>query len=110
NGIAVDSTGILNVVEDHRILRYYTTTGGGHTAGDLKQMLYGLFGGYAVDSYGYTSDGKYFLYNSLDVYEVDSLYTGGPREGWLGDGTWRLASRNVLPSTAEDNGVMETRT
>ena len=103
-GIAVDSSGILNVVDDHRIQAVYTTTGGGHNAGDLKQSLYGIFGGYPVQTFGYTNDGHFLLVQGPDTYEVDPEWTGGPRAGWLGDGSWRLVQRDVLIGV-EDNGV-----
>ena len=38
-GLAIDPNGILSVVDHRRIQRFYTTTGGGHTAGELKQSL-----------------------------------------------------------------------
>ena len=110
-GITIDSSGILTVVDDHRIQRFYAVTGGGHTQGEFKQSLYGLFTPGVLDFYGYGADGKsfpdgkYFMVTGPDTFEVDSTWTGGPRAGWLGDGTSRVAKRDVQPNPIENQAV-----
>lgn len=104
--IAVDSSGILNVIDDRRLQRYYTVDnpGQGIAAGDLKQSIFSEFGAAPLDTYGYTADGKYIMMNGFGHYEVDPLYTGGPREGWLGDGTWRMIRKDLAPAYTEPGG------
>ena len=101
--LAIDSTGMLSVNDDHRIQRFYTVTGGGHTAGELYQSLFSEFAPAPQQTYNYTAGGKHYLLSNRYVYEVDPEYTGGPRAGWMGDGAWRLVARYYTPH-GEENG------
>ena len=91
--IAIDQTGILSVLDDNRIQQFYTVTGGGHTAGDVYNSLFSEFGPCEGETWGYQANGAHFLRDGRYEFEVDPEYTGGPRAGWMGDGTWRLTGR-----------------
>ena len=94
-GVAVDRYGILNVVDDRRIQRFYTQANSkaGVAAGDLYQSWWGEFGPAPIDTFNYKADGKFTLVSGCYEYEVDPEYTSGPRKGWLGDGAWRVVGR-----------------
>jgi len=104
--LAIDPTGILNVTDDHRIQRFYTVAnpGAGIAAGDLYQSDFSEFSPTPVESYNYTADGKNYMVSGRYVYEVDPEYTGGPRKGWLGDGSWRLVERFNFGNGEENVG------
>ncbi len=108
--IAIDSTGILSVNDDHRIQRFYSTTVGTHTPGELYQSIFSEYAPAPNQTkfptgtgYDYSAGGKHYMLSNRYVYEVDAEYTGGPRVGWLGDGSWRLVARYYTPH-GEENG------
>ena len=95
--ITVDSTGILTVNDFRRTQRFHTE---GAQAGQLYQSWQGQWSGTPMDFYGFSTytdgNGTHSVHKILDgniEYEVDPEYTGGPRTGWLGDGTWRMTAR-----------------
>ena len=99
--LAIDPNGILSVTDGggNRIQRFYTTTGGGHNAGDLYDSLFGN-GGFPAQAYNFNTitdqwgtRGTHYLASGGYVLQVDPDYTHGPRPGWLGDGTWRVVER-----------------
>ncbi len=98
-GIAVDKDGILSVMDDHRLQRFHTE---GASAGKLQQSWTGLFAPSIVDTSGYGSNGRHIVALDRFEFEVEPEYTGGPREGWAGDGTWRMVAR-YYPSPGLDN-------
>ncbi len=100
--LAIDSTGILSVNDDHRIQRFYTVTSGGHNAGDLYQSMFSEFAPAPQQTYNYSADGKHYLVSNRYIYEVDPNYTSGPRTGWMGDGSWRLVNRFYVPRGQEN--------
>lgn len=110
-GVAVDRQGIINVIDDNRVMRYFGESGGGHSAGDLDNYWMGIFGPAPVDSFNYTADGKFTLIDGAFETEIDPEYAGGPRPGWLGDGSWRLVGRYFdevagVRRTLNDNGTL----
>ena len=54
------------------------------------------------DSDPSTKDGRFKIVQGPDTIEVEPEYTGGPRTGWLGDGSWRVVAHDV-PIGVEDN-------
>ena len=108
--LAIDSTGILNVTDDHRIQRYYTVAnpGAGIAAGDVYQSIFSEYVPSPVGTTDYGDNGTHILYSGRYAYEVDPEYTGGPRKGWMGDGSWRLTERYDFPRGYE-NGTPSLR-
>jgi len=96
--ITVSTDGILSVVDSSgsRIQQFYTQSNpaAGITAGDLYHSIYGgSMGPAPIDAYNYNSDGTYYLVSKEYTYLVDPNYSGGPRAGWMGDGSWKLVKR-----------------
>jgi hypothetical protein len=99
--IAVDSDGILTVVDLRRVQRFNTASG----TASLFQSWQGQYSGAPTGAYGFhsgTENGvpyqRYYMLDSYPgsaafEYEVEVGYTGGQRAGWLGDGSWRLVAR-----------------
>ena len=113
--LAIDPSGILSVTDDHRVQRFYTVTGGGHTAGALYDSMFSEFAPGPIQSYNYhvdpaTGHTLHYLLSNRYVYEVDPEYTNGPRAGWLGDGSWRLVERYYWGVGEENYGPGLRRT
>ena len=93
--LAIDPSGILNITDDHRVQRFYTVTEGGHSAGTLYDSHFSEYVQSPIQGIDATG-GTHYLLSNRYVYEVDPDYTGGPRAGWLGDGSWRLGRTLLL--------------
>ena len=107
SSIAVDPTGILSVNDDHRVQRFYTT---GQNAGGLYNSIFSEWVSSPVQTFNYGSNGTHYLYSGRYTYEVDPSWAGGPRPGWLGDGTWRATQRIQLPRGFENSSPVLHRT
>ena len=91
--VAIDAAGVLSVVDDRRIQRFYTITGGGHNAWTLCTSTVGEGNFAPVDIKSAGTNGLQNVFNNGYLYQVDPEYTGGPRAGWLGNGTFKLIER-----------------
>ena len=116
--ITVSTDGILSVVDasGSRIQQFYTDSNpaAGITAGDLYHSIYGgSMGPAPIDAYNYNSDVTYYLVSKEYTYLVDPNYSGGPRAGWMGDGSWRLVKRysyDIGPDVSWHRVLMDGQT